>query len=75
MTLGVDAAPTQGRAAFLSLWRTLSLVGHNGAAILVAAITAMASLAASAVFVGALALGGAAWLARWLPEYDPRRVQ
>lgn len=73
MTLGVDAAPTEGRAAFLSLWRTFSLVGHNGAAVLVAAVTAIASLAASAVTVGVIALAGALWLGRWLPEYDPRK--
>ncbi len=30
MTLGADAAPEQGRAPFLGLWRLLSLVGHNG---------------------------------------------
>lgn len=73
MTLGVDAAPTEGRAAFLSLWRTFSLIGHSGAAVVIAAVTALASLAASVVTVGVLALAGAGWLARWLPEYDPRR--
>ena len=35
MTLGADAAPTAGRAPFLGVWRLLSLVGHNGAALVV----------------------------------------
>ncbi len=73
MTLGADAAPTVGRAPFLGVWRLLSLVGTNGAAVVVAAVAAVASIAAASVAVGALTLVGGAWLARWLPEYDPRR--
>jgi len=73
MTLGADAAPTVGRAPFLGVWRLLSLVGTNGAAVVLAAVAAVASIAAASVAVGALTLVGGAWLARWLPEYDPRR--
>lgn len=73
MTLGADAAPTVGRAPFLGVWRLLSLVGHNGAALVVAAIAALASLAAASVVVGLLTLLGGGWLLRWLPAYDPRR--
>ncbi|MEO7421803.1 MAG: MFS transporter [Ornithinibacter sp.] len=73
MTLGADAAPRAGRAAFLSVWRLLSLVGQNGAALLVGAVAAVASIGAASVVVGAVVLAGGVWLARWLPEYDPRR--
>ncbi len=73
MTLGADAAPEVGRAPFLGVWRLLSLVGHNGASVVVAAVAAVASIGAASVTVGLLTLAGGAWLARWLPEYDPRR--
>jgi MFS family permease len=73
MTLGADAAPVAGRAPFLGVWRLLSLVGTNGAALVVAGVAAVASIAAASVVVGLLTLLGGAWLARWLPEYDPRR--
>jgi MFS family permease len=73
MTLGADAAPTVGRAPFLGVWRLLSLVGHNGAAIVVGAVAAVATIGVASVAVGLMTLVGGAWLARWLPEYDPRR--
>jgi MFS family permease len=73
MTLGADAAPTVGRAPFLGVWRLFSLVGHNGASIVVAAVAAVATIGVASVAVGLLTLTGGAWLARWLPEYDPRR--
>ena len=73
MTLGADAAPTAGRAPFLGVWRLISLVGHNGAALVVGAVAAVASIGVASVAVGLLTLVGGAWLARWVPEYDPRR--
>ncbi len=73
MTLGADAAPTAGRAPFLGVWRLISLVGHNGAALVVGAVAAVATIGAASVAVGLLTLVGGAWLARWVPEYDPRR--
>jgi len=73
MTLGADAAPPAGRAPFLGVWRLFSLVGHNGASIVVAAVAAVAGIGVASVAVGLLALVGGAWLARWVPEYDPRR--
>ena len=73
MTLGADAAPAAGRAPFLGVWRLLSLVGHNGAAVVVGAVAAVATIGVASVTVGVLTLVGGAWLARWLPEYDPRR--
>jgi MFS family permease len=73
MTLGADAAPTAGRAPFLGVWRLISLVGHNGAALVVGVVAALASIGVASVTVGLLTLVGGAWLARWVPEYDPRR--
>lgn len=73
MTLGADAAPATGRAQFLGVWRLLSLVGHNGAALLIGVLAAIAGIGFASVGVGLLALAGGAWLARWLPGYDPRR--
>ncbi|MGL5865980.1 MAG: MFS transporter [Dermatophilaceae bacterium] len=72
MTLGADAAPSDGRAAFLGVWRLLSLVGHNGAAVVVGAVATVSGVAVASVVVGALSLVGGAWLARWVPGYDPR---
>ncbi len=74
MTLGADAAPAAGRASFLSVWRLLSLVGQNGATLLVGGVAALASIGAASTVVGVVVLAGGAWLARWLPEYDPRRA-
>ena len=73
-TLGADAAPVAGRAQFLSVWRFLSLIGQNGAPLLVSAVTALAGLGTACVVLGVVVLGGAPWLARWLPAYDPRRA-
>ena len=72
-TLGADAAPVAGRAQFLSAWRLLSLVGQNGAPLLVSAVTVVAGLGAACVVLGLLVLAGAPLLARWLPAHDPRR--
>ena len=72
-TLGADAAPVAGRAQVLSVWRFLSLLGQNGAPLLVSGVTLLAGLGPACVVLGVLVLGGAPWLARWLPAYDPRR--
>ena len=69
---GADAAPREGRAPFLGVWRLISLVGHNGAALVVGALAAVASIGAASVVVGLLTLAGGTWLLRWLPQYDPR---
>ncbi|MGL4178079.1 MAG: MFS transporter [Dermatophilaceae bacterium] len=71
MTLGADAAPADGRAPFLGVWRLLSLVGHNGAAVVVAAVATVSGVAVASVVVGVLSLLGGAWLVRWVPGYDP----
>jgi len=73
MTLGADAAPQVGRAQFLSVWRLLSLVGHNGSPLAIAAITALSGLAPALIAVGVASILGGGWLAIWLPGHDPRR--
>lgn len=74
MTLGADAAPVRGRAQFLSAWRLLSLVGGNGAPLVLAALSATVGLGPAILVVGVVTLLGGGWLLRWLPEYDPRRA-
>lgn len=71
-TLGADVAPVAGRAQFLSAWRFLSLLGQNGAPLLVSAMTVLAGLGPACVVLGLVVLGGAPMLGRWLPAYDPR---
>lgn len=71
-TLGADVSPVDGRAQFLSAWRFLSLLGQNGAPLLVSGMTVLAGLGAACVVLGVVVLGGAPWLARWLPAHDPR---
>ncbi len=75
MTLGADAAPAEGRAPFLGVWRLISLVGHNGAALVVGALAAVASIGVASVAVGVLTLAGGGWLLRWLPRHDPRTAR
>ena len=72
-TLGADVAPVAGRAQFLSVWRFLSLLGQNGAPLLVSGMTVASGLGPACVLLGLLVLAGAPWLGRWLPAYDPRR--
>lgn len=71
MTLGADHAPARGRAHFLGVWRLLSDIGGTAGPALLSLVTAVASLAAGIGASGALALLGAALLARWIPH--PRR--
>ncbi|MDT0213185.1 MFS transporter [Rothia sp. ARF10] len=71
-TLGADVAPVAGRAQFLSAWRFLSLLGQNGAPLLVSGVTVLAGLGPACVVLGVVVLGAAPMLGRWLPAYDPR---
>ena len=73
MTLGADAAPPDARPQFLGGWRLFVDSGIAGGPLLVSAITVVAPLAAACVVLGGVALAGGAWLARWVPHYDPVR--
>jgi MFS family permease len=75
MTLGADFAPTQARAAFLGLWRTVSDIGAAAGPILVAGVAGVATLGAGSVAVGLLGVGGAIVFGRTLPARgEPVRV-
>lgn len=74
MTLGADAAPANGRAAFLGVWRLSSLIGVNGAAVLVASVAGLAGLGVASVTLGVLCGLGGVWLGHWVPRFDPRRA-
>jgi MFS family permease len=71
MTLGADAAPPGARPQFLGGWRLFADAGLAAGPLLISAITVVAPLAAACVALGVLSLAGGAWLARWVPRYDP----
>jgi MFS family permease len=70
MTIGADVAPTDGRSSFLGVWRLFQDTGDAMGPLVIAAFTALGSLAAG-VWVAA-AFGGAssAALARWVPRFS-----
>lgn len=53
MTLAADAAPREGRNAFLGVWRLMSDIGNSGGPALLAAIAGLVSLAAGISLIGA----------------------
>jgi MFS family permease len=71
MTLGADAAPQDGRAEFLGAFRLCHDVGTLTGPLLLAAVTAAATLGVGSVALGALAALGAAGMARWVPRRPP----
>ncbi|HEX5771046.1 MAG TPA: MFS transporter [Nocardioidaceae bacterium] len=70
MTIGADVAPTDGRSSFLGVWRLFQDTGDAMGPLVIAAFTALGSLAAG-IWVAA-AFGGAssAALARWVPRFS-----
>lgn len=68
MTLGSDLSPGAGRSEFLGMWRTAGDIGTAGGPLLVALVTAVATLGAAAVVVGGIGLAGAAVLSLAVPE-------
>ena len=73
MTLGADASPEVGRAQFLGAWRLCGDIGNTGGPLLVSALAAVAALSTASVVVGALAVGGAAWVGAWVHRADLAR--
>jgi len=71
MTLGADVSPDVGRPQFLAGWRIFGDVGAAAGPLVISVVTALASLSASAIVLGALGLLGAAQLARLLPRRGP----
>lgn len=72
MTLGADLADERNPAPFLGAWRFTGGLGGAGAPLLIAGVTAAASLALAAGILGVLGLLGAGVLARYLPRYISR---
>jgi MFS family permease len=71
MTLGADAAPRDGRAEFLGAFRLCHDVGALTGPLLLAAVTAAATLGVGAVALGGLSALGATGMARWVPHGAP----
>ena len=77
MTLGADLADKANPAPFLGAWRFTGNLGGASAPLLIAGVTAAASIAVAAGIMGVLGLLGAGVLLRYLPRYvqSPRRGQ
>lgn len=65
MTLGSDASPPVGRPQFLAGWRLTTGLGQSGGPVLVAAVSAVATLGAAALAVAGVGVLGAGWLWHW----------
>ena len=73
MTLGADASPPGERTQFLAGWRLCSDLGNAAGPLVISAVSALAPLAAAAITMGALTLGGSGWLIKWVPAYAAPR--
>ncbi|GAA5021520.1 MFS transporter [Terrabacter aeriphilus] len=73
MTLGADASPADGRAQFLGGWRLCADLGRAAGPLVLSGLSAVMTLGASAVVLGAGAVVGAGWLRLWVPRHDPTR--
>jgi MFS family permease len=73
MTLGADLADKQNPAPFLGAWRFTSSLGGAAAPLVIAAVTAVASLSVAVAGMGIVGLAGAAVLARYVPRFVPHR--
>ena len=72
MTLGADLADPKNPAPFLGAWRFTNDFGGAVAPLLVAGITAVASLALASGVMGVLGLLGALILRIYVPKYSKR---
>lgn len=75
MTLGADLADPRDPAPFLGAWRFTVGLGGAGAPLLIAGVTAIASLSIAAATMGALGVVGAVVLARYVPRYATGRIR
>jgi MFS family permease len=73
LTLGADVAPADGRRQFLGGWRLCADFGSVAGPGLISLVSLAFPLAAAAVALGLITWFGAAWLAKWVPAYDPAR--
>ncbi len=70
MTLGADAAPTEGRAQFLGGWRLCGDIGVSGGPVLVGVLVAAVPLATACLVLGGLAAAGTVWVGYWTRRVD-----
>jgi MFS family permease len=71
MTLGADLADRTNPAPFLGAWRFTGGLGGAGAPLLIAGLTAVASIAIAAGAMGIIGLIGAGVLWRYIPRFVP----
>ncbi|MFC5266327.1 MFS transporter [Kribbella qitaiheensis] len=67
MTLGADASPPVGRAQFLGAFRLFADTGNGAGPFLIAAVTALSSLAPAVLFMGLTGWAAAFAMSRWIP--------
>ena len=70
MTLGADASPVEARTQFLGGWRLCADVGRTAGPLALSGLTAIMTLGAASVVLGAGA-EGPVWLRIWVPRHDP----
>ncbi|WIB78449.1 MFS transporter [Curtobacterium sp. MCPF17_002] len=75
MTLGADLAPRGNPAPFLGAWRFTGDFGQAAAPLVIAGVTAVASIAVASGVMGVLGLVGAGILLRYVPRYLPRQLR
>lgn len=73
MTLGADLADKRNPAPFLGAWRFTGGLGGASAPLVLAGLTAVASISVAAGAVGLLGFVGAAVVARYVPRFLPGR--
>lgn len=73
MTLGADLADRRNPAPFLGAFRFVGTSGGALSPLVIAALTAVASISVAAGVMGGVGLLGAAILARYIPRYIPKR--
>jgi len=73
MTLGADLADKRDPAPFLGAWRFTGNLGGAAAPLVVAGLTAVASLSVAAATFGLVGLIGAGVLVRYIPRFVPRK--
>ncbi|GAA1704589.1 hypothetical protein GCM10009808_23180 [Microbacterium sediminicola] len=75
MTIGADVAPPDNPAPFLGSWRLLTDAGGAASPLLIAGVTALASLPVATAVIGAIGLFGAIGFWRFVPRYIPHPPQ
>jgi MFS family permease len=72
-TMGSDLADPRQPATFLSAWRLVSDLGSNLAPLVIAGLTAIATVGVASSALGALSLVGAVVMPRFMRRYLPHR--